>query len=360
MTQVIQYYAKGRPPGRSARSPASYPYRASVEHTAMAGFGAGLAGVFDEEVNRRHDILAQNEYSIGKAAFVQDMINAQEEFRNDKDYGTYVERFRKRTEQAQKDILEQAILPSSKQRLGMMMLEATPGNVSAISDLAWDGKVKHDVNVRKLNIENWKEIIANTQSEDVARNLMGKMTADILEDPLLTPEEAQLAAKDAQQDAMKRRAPIVELAATESVRQQGKTFATLDEAMDFIDASGLSTTNKTWLKTAEKADRDRAKAETDQAYDAGVEAVSDDMINGVVSGDYDVNAILLNPNIKATDKKSLVADYKALSTATVPEESDFDAVDRVIPVVFLLRLRHEIAQTGVLAVADKAQISERV
>jgi hypothetical protein len=38
----------------------------------------------------------------------------------------------------------------------------------------------------------------------------------------------------------------------------------------------------------------------------------------------------------------------------------FDAVDGIVPVVFLLSLRHEIAQTGVLAVADQAEVAERV
>ena len=155
----------------------------------------------------------------------------------------------------------------------------------------------------------------------------------LLDKNLVTEKGAELRRLDTRQRMADVMAERKEAASREYLRQKAKTFKTADEAIDFIESEGaklgLKTETITWLRTAEKADRDRAKAEEEQAYKDSVEVVADEMVNGIVDGSYDVNVILMNPDLKLDDKKSLVADYKALSTATIPEQSDFDAVDRV-------------------------------
>jgi len=118
-------------------------------------------------------------------------------------------------------------------------------------------------------------------------------------------------------------------AAVEAVRLRAKTFATLDDAIDFIEESDLDTEDKTWLRTAENADRARAETDTKKAYTNMVDAESDKMVNGIIDGTFDINTVLANPDIKTTDKRTLLSDYQAFSIATVPEESDPDAVERI-------------------------------
>jgi hypothetical protein len=114
------------------------------------------------------------------------------------------------------------------------------------------------------------------------------------------------------------------------VREQAKLFNTEDEALDFIDsAKDLTLGEKASLRTAESADRNREETAKDEAYDDYVEGVTDNMVQNIDNPDYNIDAVLADPKIETADKRSFVEDYKAFSTATIPETSDFDAVERV-------------------------------
>ena len=248
MTQVGQYFAQPRPAGRSARSrrsPSSYPIRSTAHLSAMSAFGANLAGVLMEEVNRRTEVLEQNEISLGSAEWDQGFINAQEDFRGDTDYKTYVERYTESNKQLQKTILDGAMLPASKQYLQQMMRAKTPGQIAAVSDLAWDGQLRQNTAKRDLNTEMYKDFWINAPGPESEEFWRAKMEANILEDPLLTDEEKEVDVTIHAQDAIKRRELIV---------KQRHLDALSNEAMSIFEREGETEANE-WLRKQEGLSR---------------------------------------------------------------------------------------------------------
>ena len=111
-----------------------------------------------------------------------------------------------------------------------------------------------------------------------------------------------------------------------TLRNEAKSFTTEDAAIDYIETKGLEIgldrSDITWLRTAEKADRDRAKIQSEEAYDTKIGEIQQKLIDP----NFDISTILQDPDIKGDDKTSLLSDYKAFSSALIPEESSFDAI----------------------------------
>ena len=106
------------------------------------------------------------------------------------------------------------------------------------------------------------------------------------------------------------------------------------------------------MATAERADRAREKSKKEEDYKAHLEGVSDEMLERIDDPDYDIIAALAS--VKKKDRSSLLSEYKALSTATVPEESDFDAVDKVRAATDAFATGSMVTVDGKTFRADKA------
>lgn len=146
--------------------------------------------------------------------------------------------------------------------------------------------------------------------------------------------------------------------ASNFVRAAAKQIDTLDNAIDFIESAGLKAglpkETITWLRTAETADRSRTKDAEDKAHEDKLETISDDMAKGVVEGVYDITPVLLDPTLTAKERTAKIAEYKAFSTATTPQESDFDAIDRVQTAIDAFTTGASVLVKGKPVNADKA------
>jgi len=110
---------------------------------------------------------------------------------------------------------------------------------------------------------------------------------------------------------------------------EAKRAKNLDKMLDYIESQGLkanlTTTQISWMKTSATADHDREQSVLDAQHKQLLEGISD----GIAIGEIGPLDIFGNPNISGPEKTQKLAEYKAFSTATIPEVSDFDAVDRV-------------------------------
>jgi hypothetical protein len=176
------------------------------------------------------------------------------------------------------------------------------------------------------------EIATRKMDRDEVKRLVAEAPNGLIDDKQKENiiELANLRIDDYSKVAQKAQADISHNKWINAVREQAKLFNTLDEALDFIDsAKDLTLGEKASLRVAETADRNREKTAREEAYDLYVDGKHDEMVQGLDDPEYSIDAVIADPDIEATEKRSIVSDYRAFSTSSIPEVSDFDAVERV-------------------------------
>lgn len=155
MGRIATYYNQGMksvgPPRRAGTAPAQHPAYGSMtrQRRAMAGFGAGLMSFGIRMADIATEQLVHSEFVKGKALWEQKNNEFFESLREDPDYLAYPEKYKKYTEQTQKEILAGIKTPGAQNSLKNYIIDDGPANIKILKGVM--GEKLRDEELRNLS-----------------------------------------------------------------------------------------------------------------------------------------------------------------------------------------------------------------
>ncbi len=143
--------------------------------------------------------------------------------------------------------------------------------------------------------------------------------------------------------------------------QNARTFGSEDDAMDYVDGliGTMPTADVNALRSIVSADHARRKETEKQEKEALVEGYNDDMIDGVVGAGqyedkpYDVTKVLKDKRLTIDEKNEVLDNWKKANAILVPEESDFNAVERLEAAIDAFATGRKVTVDGIEQVATR-------
>jgi hypothetical protein len=157
--KIPQYFAQRKMPTGAGVAKMDWPsFHAGRQSQAMAEFSRAFAGT-GELAEKRLNSIIQSEYSSGKAAYSTEIKAFQNLMEKDPDSDSYVAKFKKHFDKAEKDILKGKSQAASK-ILTDFFKNQRPSLEEAVKDFAW----------RRKEAKCWADDLDSVRAQEILGN----------------------------------------------------------------------------------------------------------------------------------------------------------------------------------------------